>query len=795
MATDTSKVDGRTAALFALAVALMVALVVAWRIDAEATTTPPEMPYNLAIVNEVGDPVVGAIVTVSGREFASDAAGVIEVDLRAPELAVVNATGMLADAIVVGTPGQETATLRMLAATGPGGDRTVMHFAGDFMLGRRYLTADDGETPLVTDAASARAVVDDIAPLFSLADLSSVNFESVIGSLADADAYPGKRYLLQSPPESLAALDELGVDIVTLGNNHMNDWLDAGLASTLRNLGAGGIPYVGAGLTAGEAAEPIILDTDHLRVGVVSMTTVTGEYVNDSLPDATAPEPASLAHQDRWQYELREFGFGAPGDSAYVPRLTRRPGTMWRLFDSMAGELTTGDAADLWLEISRTYPELQDWVARRGHGGAAHYSKEAVELAVAAARDAGADLVVVQLHGGYQFAEVGSDFFGKATRAAVDAGADLVIGHHPHVLQGFEIYEDTLIAYSLGNFVFDQDFLATHPSLILRTVFEGTELVSTTLYPVIIDGYRPVAASGAVADKILRQVNEASLQDAESLRLPDRRIGSTPTDAPVTAMVVNDAGRGYVTPIEDPSLVAVELAAAVPTRLPEGLVQVDAGTEGLLLGRDVFGYGSMEDLQADREPVAGLEWSFPPESLVIDPESPEGSWVARLDRTSQHLAEAVVRTAARVSMSSHRWFAEDGTPVDGPATYSVRVWGKRVGAGIPFVRVIFYEFDDTDPTREPDSTALETVDVELPLVNNGEWHELWVDLPTPPHAANTALVGVGLAPPESQSGTVWIDGLEIIEWRAADELPEGVWIDAVYAISNEFVTRTLTLMP
>lgn len=37
---------------------------------------------------------------------------------------------------------------------------------------------------------------------------------------------------------------------------------------------------------------------------------------------------------------------------------------------------------------------------------------------------------------------------------AIDSGADLIIGHHPHVLEGFELYKDKLIAYSLGNFCF-----------------------------------------------------------------------------------------------------------------------------------------------------------------------------------------------------------------------------------------------------------------------------------------------------------------------------------------------------
>ena len=216
---------------------------------------------------------------------------------------------------------------------------------------------------------------------------------------------------------------------------------------------------------------------------------------------------------------------------------------------------------------------------------------------------------------------------------------------------------------------------------------------------------------------------------------------------------------------------------------------------GAFVGRDGFGYGGLEDLQADGQPHGGLEWSVPPDSLVIDPESPEGSWVIRLDRTSQHLTDIVARTAARVAMPDHRWFDATGAPLDGPATHMVRVWGKRVGAGIPFVRVVFYEFDDTDPTRRPDSTVLDTVDVELPLRNDGEWHELWVELPAPPPAANTALVGVGLSPPESQSGTVWVDGLQVVEWRAADETPAGVWVDAAYVMSNSFETRTLTVTP
>ena len=107
------------------------------------------------------------------------------------------------------------------------------------------------------------------------------------------------------------------------------------------------------------------------------------------------------------------------------------------------------------------------------------------------------------------------------------------------------------------------------------------------------------------------------------------------------------------------------------------------------------------------------------------------------------------------------------------------------------MRIAFYEFDDTDPTRAPESTALTTADIELPLVNDGDWHELWADLPDPPPGANAALVAVGLAPPQSRSGTVWIDGLQVVEWRPATQLPPGAWIDADYLMASE--SRTITL--
>ena len=66
-----------------------------------------------------------------------------------------------------------------------------------------------------------------------------------------------------------------------------------------------------------------------------------------------------------------------------------------------------------------------------------------------------ADLVVVNVHGGTEFYFAPSPRVQSWYRFLVDCGADAVIGHHPHTVQGMEVYEGAPIFYSLGNFVFD----------------------------------------------------------------------------------------------------------------------------------------------------------------------------------------------------------------------------------------------------------------------------------------------------------------------------------------------------
>jgi poly-gamma-glutamate synthesis protein (capsule biosynthesis protein) len=88
---------------------------------------------------------------------------------------------------------------------------------------------------------------------------------------------------------------------------------------------------------------------------------------------------------------------------------------------------------------------------------------------IRAARAAGADIVIPFMHWGWERETEPSARQRRLARLAIDAGADAVVGGHPHVTQGAEIYRGRPIIYSLGNFVFDGfDLPAARVGWLLR---------------------------------------------------------------------------------------------------------------------------------------------------------------------------------------------------------------------------------------------------------------------------------------------------------------------------------------
>lgn len=129
-------------------------------------------------------------------------------------------------------------------------------------------------------------------------------------------------------------------------------------------------------------------------------------------------------------------------------------------------------------------------------------SSFSMDLASRAIRDLKekVDVVVVSMHWGDEYKTSSNGEQKRMARALVDAGADLVIGHHPHVTEEVEMYrspltgKESLIAYSLGNLVFDQYFSKeTMESFLLEVKLDKHRILSVERIPVRLnENFQPV---------------------------------------------------------------------------------------------------------------------------------------------------------------------------------------------------------------------------------------------------------------------------------------------------------------
>jgi len=98
--------------------------------------------------------------------------------------------------------------------------------------------------------------------------------------------------------------------------------------------------------------------------------------------------------------------------------------------------------------------DKEESIAKRSAPGAAEVKEDVVNRKIEKLRDE-VDYVVLSLHMGIEFVDFPSPHNVAMCRRFIDRGVNVILGHHPHVPQGYEIYNGGLIIYSLGNFVFD----------------------------------------------------------------------------------------------------------------------------------------------------------------------------------------------------------------------------------------------------------------------------------------------------------------------------------------------------
>jgi poly-gamma-glutamate synthesis protein (capsule biosynthesis protein) len=159
------------------------------------------------------------------------------------------------------------------------------------------------------------------------------------------------------------------------------------------------------------------------------------------------------------------------------------------------------------LAASRVIPRV-DWYATHNKSGLfGAYDTGPLNAQIALAKE-DADYVIVYLHWGVMYNTVPEPFQRGMAYGFIDAGADLVIGAHPHILQSFEYYRGKLIAYSLGNFIFESRAMDT---AALEVAIQADGSLSARLHPyrLVRQSLSPMTDSAALA-ALRKHLNEIS---------------------------------------------------------------------------------------------------------------------------------------------------------------------------------------------------------------------------------------------------------------------------------------------
>jgi poly-gamma-glutamate synthesis protein (capsule biosynthesis protein) len=279
--------------------------------------------------------------------------------------------------------------------------------------------------------------------LLSQSDVAFTNIETLFH---DFEGYPmsdsGGTHL-RSDPKLAEDLAWLGFDIGSVANNHNRDYASPVPEKSIEQLRRTGIAVSGAGRNLIEARMPAYFETASRRVSLVSLTTTYPSHsVAGRSRGVIPPRPgvSALGHQSRRIMPAEQFERFRDAVSGF--RSVRMDGDNL----NFAGALyAPGDRYGLETRVDRR--DARDILRF---------------IADAATRS---DVVLVSVHshqpGGSIFEP--ADFFAEFARACIENGADMVVGHGPHVLRGIEIYKGKPIFYSLGNFIYQIDYLETIP--------------------------------------------------------------------------------------------------------------------------------------------------------------------------------------------------------------------------------------------------------------------------------------------------------------------------------------------
>lgn len=270
----------------------------------------------------------------------------------------------------------------------------------------------------------------------------------------------------------LAAIDDVLADAdVTIGNLESN-LSDGGVKNADKDVTFRGDPR----------------GIESLRNSGFDLLSLANNHALDYGPEALLDTIAALDAEG-----IGHAGAGADKAAAWAPAIVERNG-----------------ATVAYLAFSHILPA--GFIAGDARAGiaAGRTDMDAVCSAIRAAKEQ-SDYVIVSFHWGVEYADDANGDQVRDARAAVDAGADMVLSHHPHVIQGLEVYNGKLIAYSLGDFVFDHYSRKTGEAFVLDAKLGPHGVNDILITPVYLDtNGAPEIVTGSAADAILSRLRTIS---------------------------------------------------------------------------------------------------------------------------------------------------------------------------------------------------------------------------------------------------------------------------------------------
>ncbi|MFQ6609749.1 MAG: CapA family protein, partial [Fidelibacterota bacterium] len=436
----------------------------------------------------------------------------------------------------------------------------TLNFVGDIMLARRY--EEDGG---IIETDGVNSIFDPtLSILGEAADITVANLEcpfTVYGT-----AHPTKSIVFKSHPDNLDGLQFAGIDIVTLANNHSEDYGLTGMNYTKYYLGERGILFSGAGEDAYEANLPLFYNEKGVNIAFLASSDRTGQYNN-------------------FQPYLNS-GYNKSGFAYMTPYyILQQIENVQETADLIVMEFHGG--SEYSISPGSDYDSMIQEQASDPHNSDSPRESEGIwDIADISDEEENYS----------PYLDVPHVWDRELRQFAVDSGADLVIVHHPHIIQGLEVYNGKVIAHSLGNYIFELNYPETFPTMILNASVDETGFYEFTITPVYIDDYIPVPVTGEMGLHLLDYIAFKS-RELDSYIFVDRITG--------TAKVILDTLSTAVTPVINRLPVPVSLSGNSWISDPLLIHQTgnissiesfpESTSSEFRLGKDLLWFGNMED--------------------------------------------------------------------------------------------------------------------------------------------------------------------------------------------------------